>query len=186
METLLSERDTSPDSLVQFGLIPCIGEMMMINLMDDASVWRYTPAAAAVSSTSTSSTVTTVDIFSLHRSIISLHSSISSVQLVSPIHHLSSMPSSLRYWHLNSNTSACSSWVCWPFLQMCTLCQQMLPVAVEVQYIWESLLLSLHLCPHINQWFNYFSCSSRLQCHTSITFGSAASNAWNTFHVLHL
>ncbi len=38
METLLSERDTSPDSLVQFGLIPCIGEMMMINLMDDASV----------------------------------------------------------------------------------------------------------------------------------------------------
>ncbi len=39
-------------------------------------------------------------LWSLHSRIFSLHSSISSIQLVSPIHYLSNRPNSLHYWHL--------------------------------------------------------------------------------------
>ncbi len=78
--------------------------------------------------------------------IISLHSSI---HLGSPIHNLSRRSSSLHYWHLNSNTSPCSSWMCWPFLHKCAQCQQVSLVAVEGEYILQSLLQALYtyLCP---------------------------------------
>ncbi len=76
-----------------------------------------------------------------HSRILRLHNSISSIQLVSHIHHHSSRPSSLYSWHLNSNSSPCSSWLCRPFLQMCTQCQQVSLVAMKGQNIWESFRL---------------------------------------------
>ncbi len=143
VETLLSEQDTSRDSQEQFGLfftsmIPHIDEMMMIG--------RFTPNTDAVSA---SSSIIHIHIIHSHSSIVSLHSSISSIQLVSPIHHLSSRPSSLHYWPLNSNSSPCSSWVCWHFLLMCAQCQQVSLVTVErtVHLRVPPSGLALHFCP---------------------------------------
>ncbi len=100
VETLLSKQDTSRDSGVQFGLfftsmIPCIDDLYQIPM-------QYVRQSEGVRQQQYHPHPRHPQQQQYHRQLaqqyfLTSHNIISSIQLVSPIHHLSNRPSSLHY-----------------------------------------------------------------------------------------
>ncbi len=136
--------------------------------------------------TSSSSNTIHIHIIYSHSSTFSLPSSIfilhTSIMLVSTIHHRAASPAAI----ITDTSIATSVLAAAGYADLSCRVHPVSLVAVEGQYIWESLLLALHLCPA--QWPALLPLQPLFWtlCHTSITFGSAGSNDLNTFHNSHL